>query len=205
MKPLPDWVKYTVFILIIVSFLAIMIILAIQKETDKLMALAGILVAICASNIFNVRAEIEKARALLELDIKRQAIFQDLEKDKQKELTANEKKHNTYKKMIFLLSKMLNELNSLNLDESERNSFNETYHKFFDFLLEDRIYINDALFYQIETIREDISSLDFETLFKDNSNLERISHLDQLKTNISCLRKQVQAELGLTDLSLENK
>jgi hypothetical protein len=72
---IPDWVKNIGLLALLFSFCAIMIICAYNKETDKTVALAGILAAILCSNIFNIRATLERDREMLKLETERQKAF----------------------------------------------------------------------------------------------------------------------------------
>lgn len=96
-RPIPEWVKNSVFILISFGFLIAIIVLVIEKEYDKLVTVCSLFIALCASNIFNVRAEIERDK-----------IFSDLEFERYRKTLSLDKKHASY---YVLMKKFIKEKN----------------------------------------------------------------------------------------------
>ena len=77
MRPLPAWIKNTALALIILGFAGAMCYLALQRDYDRFLALAGILVAIVSSPIFSVRADMEKHLFTLQTE-KRYEVYRQL-------------------------------------------------------------------------------------------------------------------------------
>ena len=75
--PISPKVKNFALCMFIVLFTGIMGFLAYQKEFDKVTALAGILIGLVSSQIFSVRAELEKQKQISSLEQK-YLIYQEL-------------------------------------------------------------------------------------------------------------------------------
>lgn len=93
-RPLAKWVKNSAMILLVIAFATVMIWLALDKDYDKLVALAGILVAVISAPIFSVRAELEKH------------LF----------MKANDKKYEAYRILDTSLQDWLGNLYSMEID-----------------------------------------------------------------------------------------
>ncbi|MBP3514276.1 MAG: hypothetical protein J6J74_07365 [Elusimicrobiaceae bacterium] len=74
---IPNWIKILILLSIVLSFSSVIVWCALDKENEMVVALAGILVAICSAPFFNMRTEIEKHQQIMVLE-KRYRAYQDL-------------------------------------------------------------------------------------------------------------------------------
>lgn len=74
---IPNWIKILILLSLVLSFSFVIVWCALDKENEMVVALAGILVAICSAPFFNMRTEIEKHQQIMVLE-KRYRAYQDL-------------------------------------------------------------------------------------------------------------------------------
>lgn len=181
MKPIAKRVKQSALVLILACFAGVMVWLALDKEYDKVVALAGVLVAIVSAPIFSVRADMEKHLFTLQ----------------------TEKRYEVYRKLAATLQNWLGNLYALPIDPrpemqiKHKDNFENGFNTFSAFYAEYSLFFSDDLCKRLHDISVLAANIDLPFNPQTARMKGFVSKVDQIEKLHREVKKLLKEEIGL--------